>query len=183
MEARLNTVQGVEWQQLGNYIVEADEAYIGGKPRKRNRRDDDNDKPAKRRRGTTKMPVIGAVERGGKVVAEPSLKVTAAALRGFLLRKVDPTSLLVTDEYRAYRAMRQDMRHVTIDHGTQYADGLTHTNTIEGFWALLKRAWYGTHHHCSREHALPYVVEACYKYNSRTAADSFSTFIRGAVAA
>ena len=164
-------------------IVEADEAYIGGKPRKRNRRDDDNDRPSKRGRGTSKLPIIGAVERGGKVVAEPSMKLTAAALRDFLLRKVDPTSLLITDEYKPYRAMRQDMRHATIDHGTQYADGLTHTNTIEGFWALLKRAWYGTHHHYSREHALPYVVEACYKYNSRTSADSFSTFIRGTVAA
>ena len=58
-------------------IVEADEAYVGGKPRKSNRRD--GDRPSTRGRGTDKLPIIGAVERGGKVVAKPSLKVDVAA--------------------------------------------------------------------------------------------------------
>ena len=65
-------------------IVEAGEANIGGKLRKLSLRDDDAYRPAKRCHGTTRMHVLGAVERGGNVVAEPSLKVTAAALRGCL---------------------------------------------------------------------------------------------------
>ena len=73
-------------------------------------------------------------------MVEPSLKVTTAALREFLLRKVDPASLLVTDECRAYRTIRQDMRHATTDRGKQHSDGLTHTNTIEEFWSLLKHS-------------------------------------------
>ena len=77
-------------------IVEADEAYIGGKPRKRNVRG--NDKPNPRGRGTDKLPIVGVVERGGRVVAEPSPKVTAAALSSFLGRNIDPgASLLITD--------------------------------------------------------------------------------------
>ena len=79
-------------------IVEADEAYIGGKPRKRNRRDDgDDNPPSKRGRGTDKLPIVGAVERGGRVVAEPSIKVNAHALSSFLSRNIDPeTSVLIT---------------------------------------------------------------------------------------
>ena len=120
-------------------IVEADEAYVGGKPRKPNRRDDD--KPSTRGRGTDKLPIIGAVERGGRVAAKPSLKVDVAALTSFLNETVDKASLLMTDAWIGYRQMRRHMRHVTVDHSKHYVDGLAHTNTIEGFWSLLKRAW------------------------------------------
>ena len=161
-------------------IVEADEAYVGGKPRKPNRRDDD--KPSTRGRGTDKLPIIGAVERGGRVVAKPSLKVDVAALTSFLNETVDKASLLMTDAWGGYRQMSRHMRHVTVDHSKQYVDGLAHTNTIEGFWALLKRAWYGTHHHYTDEHSIAYVVEACYKYNARNSENVFEGFLQGAVA-
>ena len=162
-------------------IVEADEAYVGGRPRKGNKRDDDT--PAKRGRGTDKLPIVGVVERGGRVVAEPSPKVNSASLTAFLSRNIDAGSLLITDAFNAYREMGRRVRHAVIDHSIQYVDGLIHTNTIEGFWSLLKRAWYGTHHHYSDDYALAYSVEACYKYNSRNAGDTFGSFVRGAVAA
>ena len=161
-------------------IVEADEAYVGGKPRKPNRRDDD--KPSTRGRGTDKLPIIGAVERGGRVVAKPSLKVDAVALTSFLNETVDKASLLMTDAWGGYRQMNRHMRHVTVDHSKQYVDGLVHTNTIEGFWALLKRAWYGTHHHYTDKHSIAYVVESCYKYNVRNSENVFEGFLQGAVA-
>ncbi len=63
-----------------------------------------------------------------------------------------------------------------------YTDGSTHTNTIEGFWSLLKRAWYGSHHHY-RKHYMPlYVAEACYKYNNRKNNNVFGTFLEGCFA-
>ena len=65
------------------------------------------------------------------------------------------------------------MRHATVQHAVRYVDGLVHTNTIEGFWGLLKRAWYGQDHHYSREHSTAYVVEACYKYNTRFQTNKF----------
>ena len=163
-------------------IVEADECYVGGKPRKRNKRDDEPEHP--RGRGTSKLPIIGAVERGGDVVAQPSAKVTGNALKAFLTRNVDTRgSLLITDQFPGYRPMSRLMPHTTVDHTVRYADGMIHINAIEGFWALLKRAWYGSHHHYSRRHAAAYVIEACYKYNARKASDTFGAFIQGAVAA
>jgi len=161
-------------------ILEADEAYIGGKPRKNNRRNDDT--PNKRGRGTKKMPVIGIVERGGDVRAEMAEKVDGKTLSEFISRNADlGGSLLMTDEYKGYDAMNGKVRRVTIDHSVAYADGLTHTNTIEGFWATVKRAWFGSHHQYTRRHASAYITEACYKYNNRNHGNLFAAFLRGAV--
>ena len=160
-------------------IVEADEAYIGGKPRKPNKHEDGV--PAKRGRGTDKLPIVGAVERGGKVVAQPSPKVDQDALTAFLTANVDTNALLMTDEYAGYNRMGQIMRHSVIKHAAQYVDGLIHTNTVEGFWSLLKRAWYGTHHHYSDDYALAYAIEACYKYNIRKSSNVFDSFIQSAI--
>jgi len=73
------------------------------------------------------------------------------------------------------------MRHARVKHAVQYVDGLVHTNTIEGFWGLLKRAWYGQHHHYSVEFSSAYVVEACYKYNTRGQSNKFGAFLQGAM--
>ena len=171
----------VEEGDLLTGLVEADEAYVGGKPRRSNERA--NFQPSKRGRGTEKLPVLGAVERNGRVVAQPSIKVDAKAITDFLNRQIDhDASLLITDAYPAYRPMRRYIRHATVDHSERYVDGLVHTNTIEGFWSLLKRAWYGTHHHYSKLHAFAYVIEAAFKYNIRKVADPFNAFIRSTVA-
>ena len=160
-------------------IVEADETYIGGKPR-RHRKDGD-DKP-KRGRGTDKLPVIGAVERHGKVVATPSKRVTGKTLRAFLSRHVDSAgSMLISDEFSGYRNMNEWIPHFTVHHSVTYTDGLIHTNTIEGFWSLVKRAFYGQHHHYSKKHAASYIVEACYKYNNRKCESTFFNFIQEAM--
>ena len=161
-------------------IVEADEAYVGGKPRKQNRHDSDT--PSPRGRATAKMPVIGAVERGGRVVAQSMDTLNAKAITAFITGNVDRASLLMTDEFAGYNTISKIMRHATIEHAVQYVDGLTHTNTIEGFWGLLKRAWYGSHHHYTRKHADAYVSEACYKYSARSQTDAFGAFIQKTVA-
>ena len=161
-------------------IVEADEAYIGGRPRKGNRRS--QDKPAPRGRATSKLPIIGAVERGGRVVARPAAVVASPTLSAFLSQHIDRNSLLITDEFKGYQGMDRYVQHATIDHSVRYSEGLVNTNTIEGFWSLLKRAWYGSHHHYSKAHALAYTIEACYKYNIRKVADPFNTFLSAAVA-
>ncbi|MXZ44211.1 MAG: IS1595 family transposase [Gammaproteobacteria bacterium] len=144
-------------------IVEMDETYVGGKPRKKGE--------SKRGRGTKKMPVIGAVSRGGEVVAEPltKSKVNSYELRGFVLRNVAlQDTHLISDEYPGYRQMRMLCKeHSTINHQESYVNGDIHTNTIEGFWATVKRAHYGQHHHYSRKFAPLYIAESCYKYNNR----------------
>ena len=162
-------------------IVEADECYIGGKPRKPNKREDDT--PAPRGRGTDRLPVIGVVERGGRVVAQPSERLDAETLTEFLVANVDPASLLITDQFLGYNRMGDHMAHTTIDHSVQYVDGIVHTNTIEGFWSLVKCALIGTHHHYTVKHAFSYIIEACFKYNIRRQVNPFDAFMREAVSA
>ena len=72
--------------------------------------------------------------------------------------------------------------HSVINHSVSYADGSTHTNTIEGFWSLLKRAWYGSHHHYNKHYMPLYVAEACYKYNNRKNENVFGSFLKGCFA-
>ncbi len=179
---RIRRAMAGEAGELLYGIVEADEAYIGGKPRKRNRRDND-DPPAPRGRGTSKTAVVGVAERGGRVVAEPTDRIDSRFMLEFISANVDSDSLLMTDEFRAYDVMTGRMKHLTVDHQSAYVheDGITHTNTIEGFWSLLKRAWYGSHHHYTRAHIWAYVAEACFKYNVRKSTDAFGAFMRTAM--
>ena len=69
------------------------------------------------------------------------------------------------------------MRHVTVRHAVAYSENRVHINTIEGFWALVKRAWYGTHHHCSEKRMGQYIAEAAWKYSQRKNPDPFGTLI------
>ena len=164
-------------------IVEADETYVGGRPRKPNRREDDKGPKGRGPGGSTKTPIIGAVQRGGKVVAQVAADLTGPGVLKFLRWTVDVgDSTLITDEYRAYRAVRSVMPHQTISHSERFADGDIHTNTIEGFWSLLKRAWYGTHHHYKEHYTPLYVGEACWKYNNRNSANGFDKFLAGCFA-
>ena len=147
-------------------IIEADETYIGGRPRKENKKEDRE--PAKRGRGTSKTAVIGAVERGGQVVAEVAKGLTGRDILKFIRRVVNvKESELMTDEYHAYNALSGQFKHEVINHQEQYVDSDKHTNTIEGFWSLLKRVWYGQHHHYTTGFTPLYVAERCYVYNNR----------------
>ncbi|MDE0313372.1 MAG: IS1595 family transposase [Candidatus Poribacteria bacterium] len=157
-------------------IIEADETYIGGKPRKANKKEDR--KPSKRGRGTEKTAILGAVQRGGKVVAQVATELTGKAIYDFIKRYVKiKDSELMTDEFHAYTEIGKEMKHHIINHQEQYVEGDKHTNTIEGFWSLLKRAWYGTHHHFSVTYTPLYVAEACYKYNYRHIDNIFAKFV------
>lgn len=178
MKMRIREAMVEDSGEFLNGIVEADEAFLSTDGSRKH----DDDDPPKRGRGTKQLPVIGAVARGGKVVAQPSPKVTAKSLSKFLKRHVDgDDSVLVTDQLPAYNRMGKWVPHFTINHAVRYVEGLIHTNTIEGFWSLVKRALYGQHHHYSREHAAAYIIESCYKYNIRKSANPFADFIRGAV--
>ena len=130
-------------------IIEADETYVGGRPRYKNKNN-------KRGRGTRKPSVVGAVQRGGEVKAKVTNDTKGRTLLGFIKQSVDTAkSALVTDDYSAYRNAGKLMPHTVIDHRYGYVypyNRSIHTNTIEGFWSLIKRAWYGTHHHYSRQY-------------------------------
>ena len=98
----------------------------------------------------------------------------------FLKDAVDPIdTLLMTDEYRAYKATDKTYNRAIINHQKSYTDGDIHTNTIEGFWSLIKRSWYGSHHHYSKTYMPLFVAETCWKYNHRKDDNAFSIFMKG----
>lgn len=144
MMHRIRGAMAREEHHLLKGIVEADETYVGGRPRRGKKYDE----PTKRGRGTRKVPVLGVVERGGRVAAQVSDNVSSFSIKQFLGQVVDPdASTLITDEFRSYKAMDRVMNRLVIKHREWYVDGDVHINTIEGFWSHLKRAWFGQHHH------------------------------------
>ena len=147
-------------------IVEADETYIGGRKRKDYSREDGQ--PRKRGRGTAKDAILGAIARGGKVVAQLVQNTTGETIRNFI-RKVVKTedSELYTDQYTGYNKIGEEMKHETMNRSEKWEAGAVHTNTMEGFWSFVKRAWYGQHHQYSTGYTPLYLAEACYKYNYR----------------
>ena len=181
IQARIRRAMESEDRAILTGIVEADETYVGGKPRKGNKRDDDH-KPTGPG-GTKKVPVIGLIERDGKLIAKMVRSVTTNRIKEFIFMNVDTKrSTLMTDESGVYQFVDGYMKHKSVNHSVQYVDGNIHTNTLEGFWSLLKRAWHGTHHHYSKRFMPLYVAEACYKYNHRNTPELFDVFIRGCFA-
>ena len=161
-------------------IIEMDETYVGGKPRKENKKDDDdeNNTGSPRGRGTKKTPVVGMVERGGNVKAKATSKfeLKFADFLKLIRRNVNlAESLLVTDEYKAYDKMNNVIPHYSVNHSKEYARGDIHTNTIESFWAILKRGIMGQFHWVSKKYLNNYIDEFCYRYNAREI-DSSSVF-------
>ncbi len=156
--------------ELLNGIVEMDETYVGGKPRKGNKKDDDDNTPSQRGRGTKKIPVVGMVERGGKVKTEKATKDTLKSkdLNELIRKYINPSeSVLITDEYKGYNKAASLLPHARINHSIEYVNGLIHTNTIESFWAIVKRGIVGQYHRVSAKHLDKYLDEFCYRYNSR----------------
>jgi transposase-like protein len=156
-------------------IVEMDETYVGGKPRKGNNKDDDDNTPSLRGRGTKKIPVVGLVERGGNVKASKATKNTLKSkdLNELIRKNVNPIgSVLLTDEYRGYNKVSTILKHYRINHSQSYVTGDIHTNTIESFWAIVKRGIIGQYHKVSAKHLDKYLSEFCYRYNSRNLKNS-----------
>ncbi len=161
-------------------IVEMDETYVGGKPRKgKDKNDNDDDKPSSPRgRGTKKTPVVGMVERGGnvKAIATSKYELKSKDLQGLVRNHVDTEeTILVTDEYKGYLGMKNLICHLTINHQKAFVEGDVHTNTIESFWAILKRGIIAQFHKVSKKYLQSYLHEFEYRYNFRHT-DSESVF-------
>lgn len=178
----------VETPSLMTGIVEMDETYIGArKPRKESKDKDENGNYPKnpRGRGTkNKTPVVGAVERGGKVFAKMQSALKFEDLKKTAKKLIDfENAVLMTDDYKGYIPFKNLIKHETINHSAkEYARGQSHTNTIEGFWSLLKRGITGQYHYLSDRYLNKYITEFCFKYNNRTNKDIFSLVINNAVA-
>jgi transposase-like protein len=141
--------------------VEADETYIGGR-----RRGGKRGRPSK---DSHKTPVFGMVECKGRVVAAIVPNTKRATVMSHVHKKVLPETTVYTDEYRVYDNLnRQGYRHDRVHHAQEiYVAGDVHTNTIEGFWSLLKRGIGGVYHSVSSKHLQGYLNEYAFRYNHR----------------
>jgi transposase-like protein len=159
-------------------VIEADECYVGGRPR-----------PGtglhQRGRATKKTPVLAMVERDGSIRSRVVPNVSGKTLRGAIQECVDPDSRIITDELSAYNGLRKMFRggHDAVRHSArEYARGDVNTNTVESSFALLKRGITGIYHAVSKKHLHRYVGEFDFRWNARKLNDGDRTVraIRGA---
>ena len=159
----------------GGSPIEVDETYVGG--RRHNSR---RGRPAE---GSHKQPVLGMVQRKGRVVAVTVENVKRATVMPIVQERILPRSTVYTDYYRVYQSLpKMGYAHARINHAERvYVSGDVHTNTMEGFWSLVKRGLGGVYHSVSAKHLQGYLNEYAWRYNERnTARAKFSTLLRRA---
>jgi len=152
--------------------VEVDETYVGGKPRYKG--------VSKRGRGTKKQCVLAMVERGGRVKTRPIANVTGKTLKAAIREDVHPDSRIITDENSAYTGIGAEFAggHQTVCHSArEYVRGDVHSNTIEGFFSIVKRGINGIYHAVSKEHLHRYMAEFEFRYNNRNLEDGERTSV------
>jgi transposase-like protein len=152
-------------------VIEADETFIGGKMKGKGRY-------AARQK---KAPVVALVERNGKARSFHFDNVTAKNLRPIVKEHIERGASLMTDDSGLYASMRGHFSsHDVVTHSAgeyvrREGKKVVHTNTVEGFFSILKRGVFGTYHHVSRQHLHRYLSEFDFRYNAREVSDGERT--------
>ena len=167
--------------RLEGSSVEMDETYQGGENKNRH--------ASKRKQGGGrslsggKRAIFGMVERKGRVIAMVVPDVKANTLMPIVADKVLPASMVFTDDFPVYdRVENMGYVHQRINHSAKvYVSGDVHTQTIEGFWSLLKRGIGGVYHSVSEKYLQTYCDEYAYRYNHRHDRQPMFTSLLGQV--
>lgn len=154
--------------ELLDGIVEVDETYVGGSLKNIHA-----SKKEKRKGLDNKTMVFGAIQRGGKVktkvIPQTNIENVSNAIEEFIA----PDSTMVSDKHHAYNKVGLKYNHKKVNHRTkEYVrkeDISVHTNSIEGYWSILKRQIDGIHHSVSPKHLQRYCNESAFRYNNRKA--------------
>lgn len=155
-------------------IIEADETYIGGKPRgHRKHRTGRPMSDAIKAAWEKKEPVLGIVERGGRIRTVHMGKLTRKKVQESLVANIDTEkSALLTDEHMYYYGINRTLPHGVIRHKSEYVRGAIHTQNIESYWANLKRGLFGIYHHVDAGYLGCYLNEFDFRFNRRKITDA-----------
>ncbi|MBK7885642.1 MAG: IS1595 family transposase [Chitinophagaceae bacterium] len=149
-------------------IVEVDETYVGGKWENMNR---GKLKEMRKYGRENKVPVMGFVQRDGKarltVIGKDSFK-------DVVRKNIHNSATVITDTHLSYQGLKFEFAgHEFVNHSqSEYRNGITYTNTVEGFFSILKRTIFGTYHQVSPKHLHRYCEETAYRYNTRKVKDN-----------
>lgn len=145
--------------QLEGSTIEMDETYFGGKIYRQ----------GSQGRSKAKVPIIGMVERGGRIVARVAPDAKRETLHVLAKKYILPASTIFTDEFVAYDGLdKLGYTHRRIKHSAGvYVSGDVHTQAIEGFWSTVKRGISGVYHNVSAKFLQTYLDEYCFRYNRR----------------
>ncbi|MEG3156849.1 IS1595 family transposase [Lysobacter zhanggongensis] len=140
------------------------ETYVGGEERNKHR----NKRLNAARGAAGKTAVIGAEERKGKSKANLIARTDSATLKGFVVDNVEIGAAVFTDEHSGCRRLSGSFVHHSIRHSVgENVNGMTYTNGIESFWAMLKRTYKGTYHQMIAKHLSRYAIEFAGRHNVR----------------
>jgi len=176
-------------------VVEMDETYIGGKPRRMGkslnalkkipkldaeikelkerghsfrRLRGNSAKPTERKGMAAKTRVTGIVQRNGSVIAEVMRSISQDEIKDMVKKYVDEDkAVLITDQSNLYARINKVIDHIAIDHSRLYSYRGVNTNSIESFWAIIKRGLIGQYHRVSPKYLPQYISEFVFKYNNR----------------
>jgi len=167
-------------------ILEMDESYFGGKVAGRKLPENEahlSTVNTKRGRGTSKVPVAGIVERQGAVKTKVIEKLTKRNLLAMLKASVtSDDSILITDGFKSYSSFDKYIEHLIASHSKKYSKGVTHVNTIEGFWSYIKNGIRGNFKSISPKYLPLYLIEYEWKYNHRNMkSGEFEEFLKNAL--
>ncbi|XOV66559.1 MAG: IS1595 family transposase [Fluviicola sp.] len=175
MLQRIRNCFGIDNDTTLDNEVEVDETYVGGETKNKSiRKRIDIHKHGVQTGMNDKAPVLGMIERGGNVRAMVIEKSNGKVIKPLLNLNIKPSAHVITDGFGAYSGINKKFfHHSVINHNLgQYVNGRVHTNTIEGFWSLLKRGILGIYHFTSKKHLQKYVDEFVFRYNSREASEA-----------
>jgi transposase-like protein len=163
-------------------IIEVDETYVGGKLRVGTYEPRSGKKPKYPAVTSNKAAVVSVLQRGGRVQSRHVERVTAENLKPMIHQMVDEQAHVITDSSTVLRGALTIRRHDQVNHSVKeyvrYEDGVCiTTNTIEGYFATLKRGINGVYHHVGKQHLHRYLTEFDFRYNSRKEKDGDRTLL------